>query len=170
METIDVKLTKEQLQHYLKGGLFKAIYQPTRVNNLNQDAIRTIGSTIEVYQNCDISPIVGSRYDGQHRFNTEFIYGWIPKEDIQIIELIDEFVENPESLPLYMFRMTYRNPDTIIKNFGKGNWLPSLVVGRSYKTDMTDYVLKTLSDPPADIVEKCIWDGGELIWCDLSNL
>jgi len=149
-------MTREQLDHYLIGGKFRATYNPKKLD-ISYESLHQIGSKIEVFQNIIIAPL-GSPYEGQHAFNCHSIYGWFPEEDITDLEIIDEYIERPESLPQFLYRLTYTDRDKIFPNFGKGNFKIPLVVSRSYSVPNDAYVL-VISNPPADKLEKAIWKG-----------
>ena len=151
-------MTKKQLIHYLKGGKFTAIYNPTKLD-ISFQSKQMIGKEIIVYQNMIVSPIIHiSEYEGQHAFNSENIYGWFPEEDIKIINIIDDFIA-PESLPKYMYKLHYTKENKIEGNFGKNQSLKvPFFVGIEYSWEMDGYVL-SLSNPQACKIEKAVWNG-----------
>ena len=153
------KLTDEQLEHYLKGGRFRAKYNPPR-RDISPESFDMIGEEIIVEQNMLNGPIQCiAEYRGQHAFNSPSISGWFPEEDIEILEIIDSYKDNPEPTPVYLYRMHYSTREQVVKNFGNAGReydLP-MVVGRQYVRENDQYI-KDLSSPPADRVEKCVWD------------
>lgn len=155
-------MNKTQLEHYLAGGKFKGIYNPKSLD-IDTESMLKIGNEIEVFQNMIITPIVDiEKWKGQFRFNSDSIYGWFPEEDVDDLEIISDFKYDIKSLPVYMYKMTYLNKDSIRSNFGKGNFSIPLIVSREYSSEKDEYVLNELSSPKADIVEKFVWNG-ELI-------
>ena len=151
-------MTAQQLQHYLNGGKFNVIYNPTITDDLPQHIKKHIGQLMIAHQNMLTAPLVGKR-QGQHAFNVEAFKEWVPEEDIQILDIIGEYI-TPEPLPKYMYRLTYSNHEQTFQNFGnqyKNIELP-FVVGREYSSEQDEYVLR-LSTPQADSVEKAIWNG-----------
>lgn len=152
-------MTNKQLQHYLKGGCFTATYTPKITHDLVGDNDWMIGSKITVYQNMIVSPLTSpEKYAGQHAFNSGSIYGWFPEEDISDLEIIDEFIDNPEPLPVYMYKLVFTDQNKLFPNFGKGDWKVPMVVGREFITDSDEYIMK-LSKPQADEIWKCVWTG-----------
>lgn len=163
-------MTKEQFEHYIKGGLFKATYKPIGLD-ISDASRRMAGSTIEVNQNVIVTPIQSpEKWKGQHCFNSPSINGWLPEEDITIIEMIDEFIDFPEVFPMFMYRLTYTEESQIKPNFGNLEISLPLVVHREYSTDNDNYVLK-LSNPQATRIEKAKWIGGyneEPVWKEMK--
>lgn len=141
-------MDKAQKLHYLKGGKFKAIYNPATLD-ISEESKNKIGKLIQVYQNCLNTPLP----NGQFRFNSPSIHGYFPEEDIEIVDTLNEFIDFPEPTTKYCYRFTYTNPKTIFSNFGKGNFPSPLIVFREYNFESDEYVLK-LSNPQADLIEK----------------
>ncbi len=157
-------MDKEKLKHYLKGGKFIAIYNPKSMD-ISWKSQFFISQKVIIYQNIIISPIITPlRYSGQHAFNCDSIYGWSPEEDFDDIEIIDVFIESPNRLPQYMYKLSYFKQEKIEPNFGKGYQCP-LIVGREYDQEMDDYVMK-ISNPQACKIEKFVWEGedDEINW------
>lgn len=152
-------MNKQQLAHYLKGGMFLATYNPKKMD-ISASSKTYIGKKMRVWQNMIISPVISvDTYVGQHAFNSDEIRGWFPEEDIEILEMVDEFIDDPQPLPQYMYRFYYTDEKKLNKNFGKNHGLSvPLIVGREYSIEVDDYVRK-LSDPPADKIEKAVWNG-----------
>lgn len=153
------KLTIEQISHYLKGGMFKATYNPPHLDIGDNNKL-VIGTTITVHQNMINSPLqTPIEYKDQHAFNSDSIGGWFPEEDIENIIILDDFIENVQVLPAYIYRLHYTKESQIEPNFGKntGIKLP-FVTSREYIREMDDYILK-LSTPQATIIEKAIYTG-----------
>lgn len=164
-------MNKEQLVHYYKGGKFRATYSPKTSDT--KDYYKK-GRTIEVYQNCLITPIqegeYGKNWAGQLRFNSHNIYGWFPEEDIENLEIINEFIEYPEKTKKYCYRLTYTKDNQLFPNFGKSNFTLPLTVYREYDEDSDEYIIK-LSKPQATSIEKRVVDlasGEELPWKKLN--
>jgi len=156
-------MNKEQHEHYMKGGMFTAMYSPKVTYDLDVENRLMIGQEITCYQNYLITPggNLPQKYPNQHMFSSRDIRGYFPEEDIEILRTIDDYLEYPEELPMYVYRMTYTTEEQIVGNFGK--WenkigLP-LIVERSYPMERDDYVLNELSTPPATLVEKAIYYG-----------
>lgn len=164
-------MTEEQFNHYIKGGYFLATYNPKVKHDIGGDNILVIGRKIKVWQNMINSPLQG-HYQGQHAFNADEIYGWFPEEDIEIHEILDEFKDNVQTLPQYMYKLVYTKRSQIKPNFGIGYedvQLP-LEVFREYSNEVDDYVL-SLSNPKATEVYKYIWKGTyneEIKWEKIS--
>ncbi len=157
------KLTKEQFEHYIKGGKFEAVYNPIVTDDLSEDNNCMIGDTIVVFQNMIISPLMETNYFNQHAFNSDDIYGWIPEEDITIIKIFDEYIDNVEPLPQWMYKIIYTDQSKITPNFGEHSKIIAtkehpFVVLRQFPSDFDDYILR-LSNPQADSIEKYIWQG-----------
>lgn len=171
INVILTKMTEEQFNHYIKGGYFLATYNPKVKHDLSSGSWEVIGKKIKVWQNMINSPLQG-HYQGQHAFNADEVYGWFPEEDIEIHEILDEFKDNVQTLPQYMYRMVYTKRSQIKPNFGIGYEdipLP-FEVYREYSFETDSYVLG-LSKPPATKVQKYIWTGKyneEIKWEDLE--
>lgn len=156
----DSKLTKEQLSHFVKGGMFKAIYSPKKTYDITNHSKLMIGREIIVYQNIINSPIMCvTDYRGQHAFNSRDIKGWFPEEDIEIIEMLNDYIDVPQTIPQYLYLLTYTKKKQL-KNFGKNNYKLPLIVGREYSNEVDEYV-KELSNPKATKIEKAVWTGVE---------
>jgi hypothetical protein len=160
-------MTKKQIKHYLKGGKFNAIYNPTKLNIAVESRLQ-IGNIIVVHQNMIITPILSIKeYEGQHAFNCDSIAGWFPEEDIKHLEIIDEFIDTPEKLPHYMYKLHYSTKEQLTGNFGNAGMDLSLpyTTGREYSNEMDSYI-KMLSTPAADKIEKAIYTGEteEVTW------
>lgn len=154
-------MTNEELAHYAKGGIFRAFYRPKTVDipgrNLSQ-----IGRFIEVHQNMECTPIVEpGRWSGQFRFNSTAVYGWFPEEDLDDLTIVNAFVDNPQKLPQFIYKMTYTEEEQLRPNFGNGPWKIPLVVERQFSVENDAYVL-SLSSPQATAVEKAVWNGEQL--------
>lgn len=148
-----MRMTPEQRKHYLNGGKFSATYNPLSMD-LSGETKAVIGTKITVYQNCVNSPILEDTFNGQFRFNSPSIHGWLPEEDVTDLEIIDEFIDFPEkSTKKFNYRLTYTDEKKLFQNFGKGNWKVPMVVYRSFDEESDEYV-KSLSDPQADTIEK----------------
>lgn len=152
-------MNKKELEHYLKGGKFTCIYNP-KMMDIDTNSKSFIGKTITVWQNIVVNPIIEYKeFVGQHAFNTDEIHGWFPEEDIKDLTIIDEFIDNPELLPKYMYRLYYSTKEQLEGNFGTGYDIElPYVSGREYDYDEDEYV-KNLSNPAADKIEKAIWNG-----------
>ena len=152
-------MTTDQLKHYHLGGKFKAIYNPVDTSDISDESKSYAGKELIVWQNMIVVPLSG-KWEGQHAFNASEIYGWFPEEDIQIIEQIEEYLNNPEALPRYFYRFTYTDHQTILENFGKGYEHVTLpyVVQRDFPFEKHEYV-KQLSKPAADKIEFCVYTG-----------
>lgn len=154
-------MTEQQFNHYIKGGLFEATYNPKNKHDLvEKEALLKFGRKITAYQNMIITPIQESIYKGQFRFNADEVYGWFPECDIYEIKIIDEYIEDVEPLPVYMYRMTFTKKSQIFPNFGKGydDIEFPFYVYREYACDTDDYILK-LADPLPTRIEKYVWYG-----------
>ena len=153
-------MTVEQLQHYLKGGKFKAIYNPLKKETLVDPKTDLFNKEIICYQNYINTPILtnGNGWMGQFRFNSKSIYGWFPEEDITITEILNKFIDTPEPLPQYLYRFYYDKEEQLLPNFGNGNWKLPLIIGREYSIENDNYVFK-LSNPQASKIEKAVWNG-----------
>ena len=154
-------MTKEQIQHYLKGGKFLAIYDPPKKSDLSSANLMHVHTSILIYQNVIHSPIISIKeYEGQHAFNSDVISGWFPEQDVKELIIQDDFIDNPEPLPAYMFKLHYTTREQVVGNFGNAGEDMSLPfsTGREYSHDAESYVLK-LSDPKATKVEKAIYTG-----------
>lgn len=147
-------MTKEQRMHYLKGGKFTAEYNPSATDDISVRSGKMVGKDIVVYQNCLNTPME----NGQFRFNSPSVDGWIPEEDLKDLDWVDEYIESPEPTTQWCYRMTYVDQTSIFKNFGKGNWTAPMVVHREYSSDQDDYVIHKLSNPKADKVERRVLD------------
>jgi len=150
-------MTTEQLDHYMKGGYFIAKYSPKVTYDLSTDDQKLIGNDIKVYQNCLNHPTPNPAYPDQFAFSSSSIYGWFPEEDIEILQPIEEYLEFPEPIVQYMYKMKHISEEGILRNFGLRSTVP-IIVMRSYTNDKDQYVLNELSDPPADEVYKAVWD------------
>lgn len=154
-------MTPEQLTHYLKGGIFLALYSPKVTHDLDRTNLNEIGQKIEVFQNFGwVAPLVET-YSGQHAFNSYSISGWFPEEDIEILEMLDSYIDHPEPLPRYVYKITYLDQSKIKPNFGKVKIKVPFTISREYTTEMDKYVVEKLSNPRACKVEKCVWDGSK---------
>ena len=153
-------MTEEQFNHYIKGGKFTAVYNPPKTSDLSPVNLAKVGMSCIVWQNMIVSPLQEpERYVGQHAFNTDIIFGWCPEEDFKDLVILEEFIDSPESLPQYIFRLDYTDPNSVEGNFGKTSGLKvPFSVCRDYGTDNESYVLK-LSDPQADEIFKYVWKG-----------
>lgn len=154
-------MTKDQFEHYSKGGLFKALYWPSITHDLESGSKMYIGQTLIVYPNIVMSPILEETYNNQFRFNAAEIYGWFPEEDIKDLEIMDEYMEDRAIVtPQHLYQIVYTTKEKLVPNFGKGyedKPLPFKVY-REYSHPADDYVRK-LSDPPADELYKYVWQG-----------
>jgi len=151
-------MTKEQFEHYLKGGVFTAIYAPKSLD-IDQASKHFIGHPILVHQNMINNPLQSPEiYKGQHAFNSNVIGGWFPEEDILGLEIVNDFIDQVAPLPVYMYRLIYEERNQIMENFGKIIADLPFIVTREYGSDMDSYV-KKLSNPQATLIEKCIWRG-----------
>lgn len=128
-------MNKEQFEHYIKGGMFKGIYNPKITFDLSQRNLILMREEIQLSQNLQICPIQDgeyrssssgkSRYVGQFRFNSDQIDGMFPEEDIENLEIINEFVDNVEPLPVHMFKLVFDSREVIMEVFGNaGKKLP----------------------------------------------
>jgi hypothetical protein len=154
-------MTDEQLKHYLAGGIFEATYDPKDKSTVKSQCVPYFGTRVRVWQNMEIAPIHSvAKWEGQHRFNAELIYGWFPEEDIHDIEIVDEFIDYPKSLPQYMYRLTYTKREKIKPNFGNGyeDTVLPMVIGRDYSRENDEYVMN-LGSPIACRIEKAVWNG-----------
>lgn len=152
-------MTKEQLIHYLKGGIFTGTWMPKRSDTADY---HKKGTEIRLWQNMLITPIApeeyeGTNWEGQYRFSSDSIYGWFPEEDVENLQIVDEYIEFPESTTQHCYRLTYTEEKQLLPNFGKGNFKLPMVVYREYNTNMDDYV-KKLSKPQATTIEKRVMD------------
>lgn len=162
-------LSTQDLQHYLKGGKFKVIYQPVKMYDLSPETRNNIGQEKIAYQNCDITPITTEPYQNQMRFNVIDIYGWVPEEDLKIIERLDSYIQHPEETVLHIFHMHYDNEESARKEFGKCVWTLPFIVTRSYSTDRSEYILQIAKN--ASKIEKAFWQGedfNELNWTQIK--
>lgn len=159
-------MTKEQIEHYRKGGVFMATYMPKVTSDLREN-VNEVGKRLKVWQNVISSILVTPKeYEGQFPFNADEVYGWIPEQDLDNLEMIDEFYES--IVPYgkrYLYRLYHNTQESVNANFGKGYTAP-MVVGRQYASQIDDYVMK-LSSPQADKIERAVWNGeqfDELKW------
>ena len=151
-------MNKEQKEHYLKGGRFKAIYNPKSLD-ISNESKQYIGKSVIIEQNIIITPLITpEKFAGQHAFNCSDIYGWSPEEDFDNIEIIDDYKDNIESLPQYMYKLHYLKQEKLEPNFGKGNWKIPMIVGREYGHNADNYIM-SLSKPQACKIEKAVWNG-----------
>ena len=158
MKKPKTKLSAEQIAHYLKGGKFRAIYKPTKLD-ISSNSKMQIGKELIIYQNMMVVPIVISTpYLNQHAFDTSEIYGWSPEEDFEILEMLDDYIPNPQMLPHYMYKLHYTRKEQLKPNFGKGSWKAPMMIGRDYAVVMDNYVLG-LSNPQATKIEKAVYTG-----------
>lgn len=153
-------MTKEQFEHYIKGGKFMATYDPVVIHDLSADNRYQRKNRMVIAQNMIVSPLQYEQYKGQHAFNGESIYGWSPEQDFKDLEIINDFLDSPEPLPQYMYQLVYTDMSKLEANFGKGyeGRTKPLYAFREYFKEMDDYILK-LSDPQADDILKYVWQG-----------
>jgi len=167
-------MTKEQLDHYMKGGYFTAIYTPIVIDDLSHNNLSMTSKEIDVYQNVLNYPTPNQAYPQQFAFNSDDIYGWFPEQDIKIVRIQNRYLDFPESTKRYMYKIYYHNHDSILKNFGIGyeNTKLPLIVTRAYTTESDEYILQ-LSKPPAELIRKGIWNYEkselEIIWEDFAK-
>lgn len=159
-------MTKKQLEHYLKGGKFTAIYAPVKTDDLSGDNLDVIGRSITVHQNMLITPIMkgeyGQDWEGQFRFNSVYIDGWFPEEDVVSLNIIHEYIEHREELPVHWYRMEYTDRKSIRANFGKGyEDRQRVVITRQYWEECHEYVTGKLHQPGhmPDYIDYCCWEG-----------
>ena len=153
-------MTEKQFNHYIKGGMFNATYNPKVTSDIDASSKLKIGKKIVVYQNTQIAPLQEyPQYRGQHAFSSREIFGWFPEEDIEDLEIIDEFIEFPEPLPVYMYALTFLKQEKIEPNYGKGTGIEVPYTSyREYSTKQDSHVLH-LTNPVADKIEKYVWQG-----------
>lgn len=154
------KLTEQQFQHYLKGGKFLASYLPkSLLSEANANA--PVNKKILVYQNMLISPSMAGKFIGQHMFNSPEVYGYFPEEDIEDLEIVNEFLDSPEPYPIYMYLLYYNTKEQVQENFG--NYKPSsypVIVERSFPREMDDYIISISTDGfQASKIQKAVWHG-----------
>lgn len=160
-------MTKEQIEHYKKGGVFTATFNPES-KDLSSRSLMSLGKTIRVWPNIIGCPVVQvSEFEGDFPFNSRSVDGWIPERDLQDLTIIDEFSGFAYGDGHHLYKLHYLTQDKIDANFGKTSLTPPIVIGREYDSDMDEYVINRLSDPKADKVERAIWSGeqySELKW------
>lgn len=169
-------MDREQLQHYLKGGKFKAIYSPKVIDNLGKSNVELIGETCKFWQNTNVSPISGDPiYMGQHAFNSNRVWGWSPEEDLMDLVIIDEYITKPEVLPRFIYRLTYSTMDEIMRSWPHSKTLKApLVFGREYSAvgTLSEHAEETFSrvlsgNQKPTRLEGAIWNGepyNEIKW------
>lgn len=156
-------MSEEFFNHYINGGVFTARYTPKVTSDLSVHNKSMINQLIGCHQNSVIVP-GGNRpdkYPGQHMFSSQDIDGYFPEEDIRLLSIHrNHFIDFPEKLPVYLYKMHYTEISQIAPNFGK-DFRPELpfIVSRSYSTKMDDYVVNQLSSPKATLVERAIYRG-----------
>lgn len=156
------KLTEEQFNHYLKGGYFKVIYNPTYTRDLSHESLSMIGKETVAYQNMIINPLNDVRWKGEHAFNSPDIYGWFPERDIVIKGIINEFLPSKDIVkpPVYMYCLTYTRKEQMEGNFGI-HWADSMMkhqIFREYSCPRDNYIM-VLSNPMPTIIQKTVWEG-----------
>jgi len=151
-------MTNVELIHYLKGGMFTGIYNPPE-HDISNEAKQMIGKEIIVHQNMLIAPLQNpDRWKGQHAFNSSSIYGWFPEQDINDLTIIPKFIDNPETLPIYMYKLVYTKESQLIPNFGNGDWKIPMIIHREYSVNNDEQILE-LSKPQATEIHKAIYNG-----------
>jgi hypothetical protein len=162
-------MTENQFNHYIKGGIFRANYMPTKAD-LSEESMEKIGKEIFVFQNIDISPITTGPYTGQHRFNSHSIGGWIPEEDLEITLNTPHYNDEVYKPPMYIYKLHYSTKEQIQGCFGNVEIPLPYIAERAYPSDSDEYVL-SLSNPQCDKIEKTYWKGEyqeKLIWTTLK--
>ena len=62
-------MNKKQLQHFLKNGLFTAIYRPLRTNDfLDEGLSNYVNKRITIHRNYDVCPTPGGEFKGYKFF------------------------------------------------------------------------------------------------------
>jgi len=152
------KLTKEQYEHLRKGGYFRAIYKPTKLD-VGKNFLALVGKDVVIWPNHGhVVPYIDDQiYFGQFRFDIQGLSGWCPEEDFEILEPINKFV-NVQYKDNHQYRMTYLDNEVIFQNFGNGYTAP-MIVGRSFDKKNHDYIFR-LSQPPANKTEYRVWKFG----------
>lgn len=154
-------MDKNQLEHYLKGGMFSGIFNPKVLDIIEKDK-KQIGKTMVFYQNVLISPILQTDRIGQFRFNSIELFGWVPEEDIENLTIIDKYKEHVEKLPVYIYALKYTDETKLLPNFGNNHNLKvPCIVYRECSVESDDYI-QSLSKPQADEILKAIWNGEEV--------
>ena len=152
-------MTKEQLIHYLDGGIFTATYSPIVKHDLPTANIILDGQTIRVSQNMMINPLITPiEYQGQHAFDGEQIYGWIPEQDLKDLVILDEFLEHCQDMPQFLYKLIYMKKDQLMANFGVGDYKVPMTVSREFSYENDKYILG-LSKPQASMILKAMWNG-----------
>jgi len=163
-------MNAKQIKHYLKGGKFRVKYNPIKTDDIGE-SIHMVGKKSIAYQNVIIAPIVEvSTYEGQHAFNVEGVYGWVPEQDIEIIGILEEYIKYVQPLPQYMYRSTIKGKENIKALFGKGyGSAEEMIVGRSYSKPNLDW-FKEIQNNRASKIEQSIYTGEteELVWEDVT--
>lgn len=153
-------MTKEQFEHYIIGGKFRAVYNPVEQHDLSKGAKTMIGREVAAYQNMLICPIQDDKWNGQHCFNADGVHGWFPEEDIKIIENLPDVIDNVSPLPQYMYKIYYNTQEAIDANFGKTDFTPPFCAARNFSGKMDDYVMGLSTEGhQADKIERAIWYG-----------
>lgn len=150
-------LTEEQLKHYLKGGKFKAIYNPKHTDDISARSMGYIGKVMDVWQGPMICPLQIIGWEGQHSFESSEIVGWFPEEDVNILETINSRI-TPQKLPQYIYELLYTTPEQIKFNFGNGKIKPPIKVYREYDHENDAFIMH-LSDPQATEIKRAKYDG-----------
>lgn len=157
-------MTLKQKEHYLDGGMFSAIYNPTITNDLREANKLMVGKIIEVHQNIVITPILEiPQYLGDFRFNSSEIDGWIPESDLEDLKILNEFSSYKESLPQYIYKMIVHTDESVRKLFGKITLDIPYCSYRSYSTEADQFVLEHLTEGIKEVeVFKFTWKGEDI--------
>lgn len=154
-------LSDGQLEHFLSGKAFSAVFSPTVREDLKGNWLQFVDKPVTIVRNMVSCPVFfEGRYHGQHRFTiVNGPEGWGPEEDFTGLKMLDQEYEDPDFDPWYIYRITYTDINVARKAMADSiqpDQMPLIVV-REYQQERDDYVMEVLGKPKPALIEKMTW-------------